>query len=682
MRQLYLFLGILLLANYTAWAQPANDECIDAIPITELDNWCSVQEAYTTVGATVSPQDLPACFPTTQDVFDVWFSFEAQAPNVGISVIGEVQINEGGTLRDVQFALYSGSCSNLTELACASDAFDNDQAVVFQSGLMIGDTYYIRVSARYEQVGTFQLCVNNYSEVPPPSGDCEPGVILCDKEPFTVAQLSGVGNDPNEINDNVCDGGTCPNFAESGSTWYKWTCDQSGPLAFTLTPQNPADDLDFIVYELPNGIDDCSGKVALRCMASGENVGEPLSDWFPCTGATGLSLADPDEFESCGCQAGDNNFASAIDMVEGRSYALVINNFSQSGSGFTIEFDQSPGTGTFLGPEADFTFSPEIACVGETVTYVDNSSFIGNLEEFKWNFGSGAVPASATGPGPHDVVYNTPGFKSVVLEVTAERGCIVSRIQVATEVICCDDHFMTSADISDLDCPDANNGAIDLTVINDYPPYSYSWSTGAFTEDINGLAPGNYVVEISDESTCTTTLDFTVGSPPPYAFDTLVVMPTCNGGTDGAVTLMVTGGTPPYEYNWENNGFGPDNFLNNISQGDYTVVVRDANDCTFTQVLPVRELQLTLDPTVQAITQPSCFGFSDGAIEIAINNGLPPYEYNFNLGGGFQSSNTLTDIPAGTYTWSIRWMPICVKVFLSWWWKIIRRWYWIWRCRM
>lgn len=662
MRQLYFLLGLLFFSPI-AWAQPANDECIDAIPLTDVTEWCSEIDAYTNEGATISPQDNPSCFPNNQDIFDVWFSFEAVAPNVALSVIGEVDINDGGTIQDPQFALYSGSCDNLIQLACTSDAFNNDFVNIFQTGLEIGEIYYIRISARFEQTGTFQLCVDNFNEIPEPSGDCEPGVILCDKSPFTVPQLIGVGNDPNEIDDNVCDGGTCPNFAESGSTWYKWTCDEPGPLAFTLTPQNPADDLDFIVYELPNGIDDCSGKISLRCMASGENVGQPFSEWFACTGATGLSTADPDEFESCGCEAGDNNFASAVNMESGKSYALVVNNFSQSGGGFTIEFDQSPGTGTFLGPEANFSFAPEVACVGETVTFEDNSSYIGTLVEYKWVFGSGAVPAAATGPGPHNVIYGTPGFKTVILEVTADRGCIVSEIQVATEVVCCDDHFAVDADITNVDCPNAMTGAIDITVTNDFPPYSYNWDNGETTEDISNLAPGLYTVEVSDESTCTESFSFTVESPPPFTFDTLVVMPTCDGGTDGAVTLVVNGGTPPYEYNWENAGFGSDNTLANISQGDYTVIVRDANGCTLTQVLPVRELQLTLDPTVQAITQPSCFGFSDGVIEIAINNGLPAYQYNFNLGDGFGPSNTLTDIPAGTYQVDVLDANLCAGNF-------------------
>lgn len=663
MRKIYFLLLFSVLYLPAVWAQPANDECVDAIPLDDITLWCSSPDAFTTVNATISPEDSPTCFPNNTDAFDVWFSFTAVAPIVSISVIGETDVNDGGTIQDPQFALYEGTCDNLGDaLACASDNSNADQVTIFQAGLTIGQTYFIRVSARFNQTGTFELCVNNFNEVPPPDGDCDSAVILCDKSPFSVAFVVGVGDTPNEIGDVSCSSGTC-DFDESSSTWYKWTCQDSGPLAFTLTPLNPADDLDFVVFELPNGLDDCSGKQDLRCMASGENVGQPFADWAPCTGETGLSLADPDTGETCGCQPGNNNFAKAVDMVAGRSYALVVNNFSQSGAGFSIEFDQSPGTGTFEGPQANFVFEPDIACVGETILFTDASSFIGNIDSYTWDFGTGAVPRTATGEGPHGVVYNTPGIKPVILEVTSERGCIVTRINLATEVICCDGHFITGANVSDVDCPDSTDGAIDFSVSNPYGPYGYSWSNGANSEDITGLAPGTYTVTVVDEASCEDAFSFVVDSPPPFTFDTLVVMPTCNGGTDGAVTLVVNGGTPPYEYNWENTGFGSSNMFGNISQGDYSVVVRDANGCQFTQVLPVRELELQLDPAVQTITQPSCFGFSDGSIVIAINNGLPPYEYNFNDGNGFTPNNTLNNIPSGTYLVDVLDANLCSGFF-------------------
>lgn len=651
--------AIIMLSPVFLFAQPSNDECVDAIFIPEVEAWCSEVAEFNNYDATISPEASPTCFPNNQDNNDVWFAFEAVATTVNVSVIGMVPNLPGGNQQNPQFAVYEGTCDNLNILGCASDAFNVDQASLFAGPLNIGEIYYIRVSARFSFTGTFQLCINNFNEVPSASGDCEPGVILCDKSPFTVGFLNGVGNDPNEIDDVSCNSITC-DIGESGSTWYKWTCDDSGTLGFNIAPLNPTDDIDFVVYELPNGIDDCSGKIDLRCMASGENVGTPLAEWVNCTGATGLSLTDTDVSETCGCQEGDNNYAAAINMISGRSYALVINNFSQSGSGFSIDF---VGTGTFLGPDVAFNAAPDEVCVGEAVTYTDDSFFAGGLESWTWNFGPTATPQSITGPGPHSVVYSKPGIKSVVLTVKSNQGCLKTIVQNSVNVVCCDDHFTISGVVSDENCPGDETGAIDLTVSSGFGPYGYTWDNGMFSQDINNLPQGTYSVTVVDEATCEAVANFEVGGPPEWEVDTLITMPTCNGGTDGAIELIVSGATPPYQYNWENSGFTNDNTYNNLINGIYNVVIKDVNDCEIELDINVHELILELDPAVQAITHPSCTGYSDGVAVVSINNGLPPYQYNWNDGNGYVSSNTMTGLPQGTYIVDVIDANLCVGNF-------------------
>lgn len=648
------------LGGTALFAQPANDECIDAIQLNDVTSWCSSVAAFSNVDATPSASN-PSCFPNTQVSNDIWFSFVAVATDVNIAVIGNQPFNSGGTLQNPQFALFSGDCNGLTEIGCQSDAFGENIAQAFNNeDLIVGQTYYIQISARDGNEGTFELCVNNFNQVPEPSGDCETGVILCDKSPFTVEFINGAGSVTNELNGLSCP--TCINgSSESASTWYRWTCDDPGSLAFTLTPLNPSDDLDFVIFELPNGIDDCANKNDLRCMASGENVGSPFDEWSPCTGATGLMEGDEDASEDCGCQPGDNNFAGAIQMVEGASYALVINNFSNSGSGFSIEFG---GTGTFLGPTAGFTTDDpdNLLCVGESITFSDASSYIGTISNWVWNFGPDATPGTATGQGPHTVSYDRPGIKSVVLRIETEEGCFITEI-AQIEVECCSDHFDVDDVITDLVCLDDPTGAIDLTVTNDYGPYIYDWESGENTEDISGLELGEYMITITDQATCDTVLTYMVGGPEPFTFDTLITMPTCNGGTDGSLTLNVDGGTPPYQFNFEGNGFSPNNTLSNISQGDYEVVIQDANGCEETQIIEVRELELVLDPAVQAITPPTCNGFSDGSIIIDIVNGQPPYQYDFNDGNGFVDENSLQNIAAGTYIVEVLDDNLCMGTF-------------------
>lgn len=662
MRNLYLIFILLAAVFSSVTAQVSNDICADAIELTNLVSWCSAPAAFTNVNA----QDeatiaKPFCFFDTPNNKDVWFRFTAIGNTVNVSVTGNFQTNQqgvGGTLENPNIALYSGNCGNLTEIECVGDGIGNHILNTLGGPLSVGSVYYIRVSAQDDNEGTFQLCLNNYNSVPQPSGDCEPGVILCDKSPFSVEQVSGAGNNPNEITDVFCQNGAP--VSEFATSWYKWTCDEAGSLTFTLTPLNPADDLDFYLFRLPNGIDDCSGKILMRSMSSGEQGGSPFSVWEPCTGPTGMNLTDSDVNEDCGCDPGDNNFVAGIDMDAGASYALVVSNFSNSGSGFSIEFG---GTGTFLGPTADFAAVPESICVGQAITFTDQSSYVGNLIGWSWNFGADARTSTATGQGPHTVAFDRPGFKGIQLTVEAERGCIVTAT-VPILVECCTDHFQTGGVASDLTCPGTSTGTIDLDVRSNYEPLTYNWSNGETGQDISGLEVGDYSVSVVDEAGCTTELNFTIDSPPDFVFDTLVNMPTCNGGTDGAVQLQVSGGTPGYEFNWQNTGFGPDNTLSNISQGDYPVVVRDQNDCETEMLLPVRELELVLDPMAQSITSPSCFGFSDGSIELDIANGLPAYQYNFNDGNGFVNNSFKNNLPAGSYTVNVQDANLCKGEFL------------------
>jgi gliding motility-associated-like protein len=654
---LLLFIGFLPLL---ALAQPVNDNCAGAIMLTDLSNWCSEVAEFSNINATDS--GLPAdCFNNLQVNNDVWFSFVAQATTVNISVNGNTTINAGGTLNNPQFALYTGNCGGLTQLnACNSDVFNDNTVELFEGGLQIGTTYYVQVGARNGLEGTFQLCINNFNEVPNPSSDCEPGVILCDKSPITVQNVTGVGSDPNEIGDVSCNTFNCP-LSESGSAWYKWTCDQAGSLTFTLTPLNPADDLDFVLYELPNGVNNCDNKIDIRCMASGAITNAPFPEWQICTGATGLSFGEVDVGETCGCDPGDNNFIAPIDMVSGRSYALVVNNFSQTGSGFSLEFG---GTGTFLGPVADFRTNPDTdtLCLESTITFTDNSSFSGGISGWEWNFGAGAVPSSANSQGPHTVTYDTPGEKSVVLQVETEDGCLITEIQTIY-VECCDGMFDVDADISTLLCPDDETGSIDLSVNNDNPPYTFEWTTGSMQEDLNNLGLGEYTVTITDNFTCDTILTYEVTGPDPIEVDTLINMPTCNGGTDGSITLNVEGGTPPYQYSWEGGPFSSDNTLNNLPVGVYNVIIQDDNGCEVELDIPVNELELQLNPMAEAIVDPSCTGFSDGSITVTIVNGQPPYQYDFNDGNGFVTNNFLGNLPAGTYIVDALDANLCMGTF-------------------
>ena len=575
-------LFLIILGTKAISAQPINDECNSVILLTDVDNWCSEAGAYTNLAATPSPEANPFCFPLTPS-HDVWFAFVAQATTININVIGNIGLNPGGTLEDPEVALYSGTCGpNLVELECISDAFNNNIVETFGGPLTVGQTYYIRVDARNGNEGTFQLCINNFNQVPEPTSDCSDGVLLCDKSSFTVQSVLGAGNNTNEIEPETCI------VDEISSVWYNWTCDVSGTLTFTLTPNQSSDDLDFAVYRLPNGIDDCTNKELLRCMASGENVGAPFSEWEPCTGPTGLSTGSTDTEEIPGCQGGDDNFVSAINMISGESYTLIVNNFSNTGSGFSIEWG---GTGTFLGPLADFDVDPlvDVACE-EEVTIIDGSTFdAGNIIGWDWNFGAGAIPPTANDPGPHAIMYNSVGTKFIVLTVETDAGCIVTKvIEIEIEPCCAPNNDLTIGQLDTVDpnCTGESSGSISISANGGSPQYEYSLDGINYLSisTFNMLAAGDYMVWVRDIKGCVDSIDASLFDPPPLMVDAGEDV-TIELGYDTDLEAIVTPISAFVNFSWL-----PDTFMNCYDCPDptaepfttttFTVTVTDLDGCT------------------------------------------------------------------------------------------------------
>ncbi len=644
MNQFYTILFILL-PFVSLFAQPSNDGCLNSIPLINTTNWCSNVGEFSNIGATESDFNYPPGTCMTNANNDVWFSFLATAPDVTITIIGYASISPGGNLIQPEAALYTNGCGGaISQLECATDNANNGIIELYEGGLTVGQIYLIRVDGRFSSIGTFQICINNYYPAVEPGSDCISRAFLCEKESFTIPTITGAGLDSDELA-NSCLGGL-GGSSESNSTWFSWTCSESGTLTFTLTPTNPSDDLDFVVYELPNGLDDCTVKIEQRCMAAGD-----FDFPSPCMGPTGLNLTSTDVSEPPGCGGGNDNWVKALDMVAGTSYALAINNFTSTGNGFSIDWG---GTGEFEGSVTNIILNSnnDTICMGNTLTVDEiTTTNFGSIIGRSWNFGVDATPATATGPGPHSVTYSSVGVKSITFTAENSLGCLETEIFNIVVDPCCEtvNTMDISATVNELECFDDPVGEINVSVNSPFPITSYEWDTGDMTEDINGLTGGDYTVTVTNEF-CEEEATFTVPSPPPFEFDTVMTLATCGGGQDGSLTLNVSGATPPFLFDWnDGNGFTQNNQLTNIPIGFYDVTVRDDNNCEKMLTLEVKELELMLDPTVEAVTPPTCFGFDDGSIQLVIANGQPPFLFDWNDGNGFVSQNTMEGIVNATF---------------------------------
>ncbi|HMP28467.1 MAG TPA: hypothetical protein PKD85_02635, partial [Saprospiraceae bacterium] len=278
-----LLFGSLVLMSQTA----ANDECNQAINLGLIKSYCSANTVLSNVNSTVSTNPTTICNAMNDNDGDVWYAFRIDrlAVNVRVSGRGEGTNN---TLERPTVSLYRGRCNNLQLLGCNTTERVNFSELVI-SGIQPGETLYLRISGKQGSKGRFGLCIDGINLDRISESDCNKAQILCDKDPFRVPLLSGFGDIPDE-GDNTCldlynrvAGAT---NSESASAWYKWKVKDAGTLSFTLTPFGPDQDLDFAVFRLPRGENDCSVKELVRCMASGNTQGQSAAQNAPCNGPT------------------------------------------------------------------------------------------------------------------------------------------------------------------------------------------------------------------------------------------------------------------------------------------------------------------------------------------------------------------------------------------------------------
>jgi hypothetical protein len=129
------------------------------------------------------------------------------------------------------------------------------------------------------------------------------------------------------------------------------------------------------------------------------------------------------------------------------------------------------------------------------------------------------------------------------------------------------------------------NGTAWVSVTGGTAPYTYWWSNGQNTgNQIGGLCPGDYGCFVVDANGCQDTMAFTVTSSTfnPCAGFTAgiqVVNATDSISCDGAILILPTGGTAPYNVMW--NGVVVNaTQITNLCPGSYVITVGDSNNCT------------------------------------------------------------------------------------------------------
>lgn len=155
-----------------------------------------------------------------------------------------------------------------------------------------------------------------------------------------------------------------------------------------------------------------------------------------------------------------------------------------------------------------------------------------------------------------------------------------------------------------VNCFGGNDGSIKLTTSGGTGPYEYVWSNGSNSDEVVGLAAGDYEVTITDSKGCKIFNVINVNQPTQLSFDFSPTDPTCTGKNSGSIALdNITGGTRPYTYSLDNKLFGDQILFENLESGKYIITLKDANGCLDTisteligKIIPI--LTLSEDVTI------------------------------------------------------------------------------------
>ncbi len=295
-----------------------------------------------------------------------------------------------------------------------------------------------------------------------------------------------------------------------------------------------------------------------------------------------------------------------------------------------------------------------VLCGGE----LSGNIFIRNVTggtgtyQFLWlKDGVGEIKRSIV---PEDLRNIGPG--RYILLVTDQNFCEYIQIFDVTEPVAL---VTTLVKKENNLCFGESKGTIQINVTGGTAPYRYAWTgPGGYTstnKDLTGLLSGTYQVVVTDALLCTSTLSVTITQPTEIIVTPTLTMVSCPDGKDGAISMTVSGGIPPYVYAW----IGPNGFrsttkdLSSLSAGNYDLVITDGIGCKITRTFEITDPEpIVLTPTISNFNgfEISCKNGSDGVIDLGITGGNGGYKIFWEGPNGFRSNLAkIVGLVAGTY---------------------------------
>jgi hypothetical protein len=395
------------------------------------------------------------------------------------------------------------------------------------------------------------------------------------------------------------------------------------------------------------------------------NYSVTVTDANGCTSLASVTIAEPSLLTSSAtpsdalCNGGSTGSAT---VVAGGGTAPYSYSWSSGGTAAT-ENNLTAGNYSVTVTDANGCTSVATAVVAEPTTLTSSTVPVdvlcngGNTGSATVTAGGGIAPYSYSWTsGGTAATENNLAAGNYSVTVTDANGCTsIAAVTIAEPAL-----LTAAASGTNVDCNGGTNGTANVVVNGGTAGFTYSWApSGGSSSTANNLAAGTYTVSITDFNGCTTSASYVVTEPTVLTSSTSTTSVFCNGGSDGSASVVAGGGVGPYTYSWFPAG-GTGTAANNLSAGNYTVTITDANGCTATAASVVSEPPVL---TSAASTVNSTCGNANGIASVVAGGGTAGYTYVWApSGGAAASANNLT---AGNYSVTVTDANGCTSVAVA-----------------
>jgi hypothetical protein len=306
-----------------------------------------------------------------------------------------------------------------------------------------------------------------------------------------------------------------------------------------------------------------------------------------------------------------------------------------------------PGTYTVLVTDASGCSAVKSVTVG-TVNPIYIASFNKETPSCHTATDGSIEVVVAGGTGNYSYLWSTGASSKTLtgiaagtysVEVFDNDECAVSE----SVTIIAPDSLSLQASVAAPRCYESANGSAELSINGGTAPYSISWPDGNTSLRRYDLLTGDYTVEVTDENGCSLTQVVTVPQKDSATISYNIQHASCFNANDAGIELTSIGNARSPLVKWSNGQRGP--VLRNVTAGNYTATITDANGCATAFEFTITEPDL-LELVEVEVAATKCNDASNGSITYEVKGGTAPYTYRWSDGA---ISKNRSGLRAGIY---------------------------------